>query len=602
VNAVAYSPDGSRLASGSWDRTVKVWDAIQGTEFRTLRGHTAIAAASAFSPDGSRLASASWDQTVKLWDTRSGLAVATLRGHTGHAISVAYSPDGLQIASAAEDQTIKVWDARSGLEVATLRGHSAAVNGIAFSPDGSRLASASWDRTIKVWDRKSATTVATLEGHSAMVLCVAYSPNGARIASGSWDTTVKLWDTKASTEVKTLRGHTLPVVCVAFSPDSSRVVTASLDQTVKVWDVGTGAVVATLRGHTIGAVSVAYSLDGSRLASASPEQAVKVWDTQRWTEVVSLRGHTAAVTSVTFSPDGSRLASTDASGKVFLWEAAPTRPPNQLLLDASWEGDMSRHRLQAPLWHAGEADVARNRGDSFAESFQRRQLAHGDNLRLLAWARLAAGDQPGCREAIRSLREQHQAAANVAVAWPLFSALSGGAAFSPALARCAMLPVTMFVHGEQVGRAAELVRAAALMSDSGIASHDLVALARTCVAGSPQGWQGRELLDAALLRDGKATEAVKELDEAARAHGEGSSLWTRLFLALAHQRLGHVQEADDWQKKADKAGPWEEQVMQLHLLGELERAKRPPSPELCVAHVLLRAAEVSRLRLQMLGG
>jgi hypothetical protein len=80
------------------------------------------------------------------------------------------------------------------------------------------------------------------------------------------------------------------------------------------------------------------------------------------------------------------------------------------------------------------------------------------------------------------------------------------------------------------------------------------------------------------LRDGKATDAATALDEAVRLHANGGSLWTNLFLALAHQRLGHAQEADEWQKKADKAGPWEEQVMQFQLLGELERAKRPAKP------------------------
>jgi hypothetical protein len=115
-------------------------------------------------------------------------------------------------------------------------------------------------------------------------------------------------------------------------------------------------------------------------------------------------------------------------------------------------------------------------------------------------------------------------------------------------------------------------------ADSGIAGAELVALARSRALDDRQSWQSHELLGAALLRDGKPTDAVHELDEAARLHGKGGSLWMRLFLALAHQSLGHAQEADDWRKKADNAGPWEEQVMQFRLLGELERAKRPLKP------------------------
>jgi hypothetical protein len=103
-------------------------------------------------------------------------------------------------------------------------------------------------------------------------------------------------------------------------------------------------------------------------------------------------------------------------------------------------------------------------------------------------------------------------------------------------------------------------------------------MARSCLQDAPQSWQAHELLGAALLRDGKPVEAVQELDHAVHLHDNGGSLWAKLFLALAHQRLGHAQETDEWQKKADKAGPWEEQVMQFQLLGELERAKRRARP------------------------
>ena len=108
---MAFSPDGQRLASASFDQTVKVWDARTGQESLTLKGHTSLVRSVAFSPDGQRLASASWDQTVKVWDARTGQESHTLKGHTGQVLSVAFSPDGQRLASASEDQTVKVWDA-----------------------------------------------------------------------------------------------------------------------------------------------------------------------------------------------------------------------------------------------------------------------------------------------------------------------------------------------------------------------------------------------------------------------------------------------------------------------------------------------------------
>ncbi len=152
VTSVAFSSDGKRLASASFDNTVKVWDATNGQETLTLNGHTQMVFSVAFGPDGKRLASASFDQTVKLWDATSGQEALTLNGHTGPVNSVAFSADGKRLASASKDQTVKVWNATNGQETLTLKGHTGPVTSVAFSPDGKWLASASVDQTVKVWD------------------------------------------------------------------------------------------------------------------------------------------------------------------------------------------------------------------------------------------------------------------------------------------------------------------------------------------------------------------------------------------------------------------------------------------------------------------
>jgi WD40 repeat protein len=195
VTSVAYSPGGNRIASGSFDKTIRIWDAESGRELHTLEGHTSMVFSVAYSPGGGRIASGSGDETIKIWDAESGRELRTLKGDTYYWVySVAYSPGGNRIASGANEKTIRIWDAESGRELHTLEVHTGMVRSVAYSPDGGRIASASWDNTIRIWDAESGRELLTLKGHTNVVYSVAYSPGGNRIASGSGDNTIKIWD------------------------------------------------------------------------------------------------------------------------------------------------------------------------------------------------------------------------------------------------------------------------------------------------------------------------------------------------------------------------------------------------------------------------
>jgi WD40 repeat protein len=194
VRSVAFSPDGRLLASGSDDKTIKLWEVATGSLVRTLSGHTSIVFSVAFSPDGRLLASGSADWTVKLWEVASGSLVRTLSGHPGSVNSVAFSPDGRLLASGSSGTTIKLWEVATGSLVRTLSGHTDLVRSVAFSPDGRLLASGSFDDTIKLWEVATGSLVRTLSGHTSWVYSVAFSPDGRLLASGSADKTIKLWD------------------------------------------------------------------------------------------------------------------------------------------------------------------------------------------------------------------------------------------------------------------------------------------------------------------------------------------------------------------------------------------------------------------------
>jgi len=214
VSSVAFNSDGRTLASGggnitnnitnNWGDTIKLWDVASGRELRALSGHTSRVNSVAFSPDGSTLASGSYDNAIKLWDVASGRELRTLAGHKGWVESVAFSPDGRTLASGSEDNTIELWDVASGHKLHTLADHTSVVDSVAFSPDGRTLASGSWDHAIKLWDVTSGRELRTFAGHTDAVSSVAFSPDGRSILSGSADGSVRVWDTASGNQLAAL--------------------------------------------------------------------------------------------------------------------------------------------------------------------------------------------------------------------------------------------------------------------------------------------------------------------------------------------------------------------------------------------------------------
>ena len=313
--------------NGSWmDGDFSLWNTEnERNVIATLEGHSSDVRSVSFSPDGSILASASYDSTVKLWDVATRQNIATLEGHSLRVFSVSFSPDGSTLASASYDSTVKLWDVATRQNIATLEGHRDVVYSVSFSPDGSILASGSEDATVKLWDVATRQNIATLEGHTSSVSSVSFSPDGSILASGAEDGTVKLWDVATRQNIATLEGHTRWVYSVQFSPDGSILASGAWrDNTIKLWDVATRQNIATLEGHTGWVYSVQFSPDGSILASGSFDNTVKLWDmaTRRNIETLYSRG---AITSLAFSPDGNILASgsgktSNDNAQVVLWD------------------------------------------------------------------------------------------------------------------------------------------------------------------------------------------------------------------------------------------------------------------------------------------
>jgi WD40 repeat protein/serine/threonine protein kinase len=305
IRAVAWSPDGQRLATASKDYTLKVWDAVNVQELATLRGHKQVICSVSWSPDGRRLASASWDKTLRVWDVATGSAVK-IPASDELLQCVTWSPDGKRLASCGDDGLVKVWDAMTGAELLQLEGHQDLVWEVAWSPNGQRLASVSnyLHPDIRIWDVVTGKQVhEQLNAHGFSILSVAWSPDGKRLATASMDQLVKVWDTD-SWESLSLKGHKGNVQSVSWSPDGSMLASGGIDGVIILWDPNREEPVRTLRGHRGSIDCVHWRNDGKRLASASADATAKIWDPSNDQEFT--RFETAG--GMVWSPDGRQLA------------------------------------------------------------------------------------------------------------------------------------------------------------------------------------------------------------------------------------------------------------------------------------------------------
>lgn len=287
VQSVAFSPDGALLASGSQDGTARVWRVADGRRFGWTLLHTLKVSTDgreagyshdvAFSPDGTMLAFGLPDGSMRLWrlsgDKQHPQATLlhALQAEAERICSLAFSPDGRTLVAGAWNGSVHLWQVTGGTHLGSLKGHTAGVVSVAFSPDGTTLASASLDTTTKLWDIPSATLIHELEGPS-VTTGVAFSPDGSMLVTDR-----QLWSADDWSFIRELEPTRGGMGNVVFSPDGTMLAAGNASYEVRWWRVADGALLHTVRGHRDSVNSVAFSPDGKALASGSLDGTVKLW-------------------------------------------------------------------------------------------------------------------------------------------------------------------------------------------------------------------------------------------------------------------------------------------------------------------------------------
>jgi WD40 repeat protein len=295
VRALAISPDKAAVAAGRGNQ-IHVYDAGSGTYIRSLidpalalpdkkplrAAHHTIVEALAYSPDGKYLASGSFQEVV-LWDARTGVLRKRLTGFADRVVALAFSPNGKLLATGGGaptvDGEIKVFDVSSGKLVVEIKnGHSDTVFGVSFSPDGTKLATCGADKFLKVFEIPSGKFLKAFEGHTHHVLDVAWKADGKLLASAGADNTIKVWDYDKGEQLRTLTNHAKQVTRLVFKGNTPDIVTCSGDQTVRFWNVDNGGAGLTIGDSKDYLYAVGVSADGKVVAAGGEEGVVRLYN------------------------------------------------------------------------------------------------------------------------------------------------------------------------------------------------------------------------------------------------------------------------------------------------------------------------------------
>lgn len=326
VHAVASSPDGKIVLTGSADKTARLWESATGKPLGTPLIHHGDVRSVAFSLDGNVVLTGSDDNTARLWESRTGQPLGPPLQHQGAVICTAFSWDGRTVVTGSADKTARLWDTATGQPLGPALQHQGPVRAVAFSPDSKVVLTGSEDKTARLWESSTSRQLRSLLEHKGSVWAVAFSPDGKILVTGSPDKTARLWDSSTGQSAGPPLEHQGSVFSVAFSPDGKSILTSSghvgpaLGE-ARLWATSTGKLLVPPLQHQTQVVTAKFSPDGNRVLTASLDNTARLWDAATGKQLGLPLVHVGQVWTATFNSDGKSLM-TCSYTSAWLWETA----------------------------------------------------------------------------------------------------------------------------------------------------------------------------------------------------------------------------------------------------------------------------------------